>query len=322
MDTMRVIKSKIAVLSPIVPDNRGISAVLRHIEVAESHLSNGQSKQDRDLFTDVIYRCNHAFEGILKEAYALLAKQDPDRKTPHEIEEYLAGEKVFRDPVVALFTQYRRDWRNPSTHQYQLTYSEQEAFLALMSVSSFVCVLLDQMIEAAAYDRERASAPDLEIPESPTVEMELMDKVAQLLLPGFSRSLMSGDHPVQSSQEIHGMLSAYIGVIAPDIAIEEEPTLRDKYGAFRPDFLLTRKNEHAVIEVIAYRSIPPRIKDRRRQQMIRALDAAGAKSGIFYKVPLAKQWKTIRDLIVAEPIDGERYLIEVTPKPVPKPGDS
>jgi hypothetical protein len=35
----------------------------------------------------------HAFEGILKKASAVLGKQNPDRKTPHEIEAYLIKKK-------------------------------------------------------------------------------------------------------------------------------------------------------------------------------------------------------------------------------------
>ena len=81
MDTVKVIKQKIEILASIILDDTGISSVLRHVKVAESHFSNAQAKQDKDLFTDVVYRSNHAFEGILKEAYAVLAKQNPAPKS-------------------------------------------------------------------------------------------------------------------------------------------------------------------------------------------------------------------------------------------------
>lgn len=296
----------------------GISAVLRHIEVAESHFSNAQAKQDKDLFTDVVYRSNHAFEGILKEAYAVLAKQNPDRKTPHEIEEYLIQQRVFRDQVITLFTKYREDWRNPSTHQYQLTFTEQEAFLSLMSVSSFVCILLDQMIETAAFDKASALAKKFEISKKEaknSQKIALVDQVAQMLIPAFSRSLLHLKQSMQSSSEIHGMLHAFIISAAPDIQVEVEPSLKDKQGTFRPDFLLAREDDRVVIEIVAYRTVPPKIKERRREQLIRAMDASGAKSGIIFSAPVGKQWAEIHDVIISEPIGEDRMLVEVTYKP-------
>src|SRR5207253_11231210 len=106
---------------------------------------------DEHRYTDVIYRTNHAFEGILKEAYITLADKPADKLTPFEIEEYLLKSNALRGRVVDLLTNYRQNWRNPSTHDYQLFFSKQESFLAIVTVSAFASILLDQMLERIAY---------------------------------------------------------------------------------------------------------------------------------------------------------------------------
>jgi len=121
------------------------------IEVAHRHLARGQAQNDETAFTDAIYRTNQAFEGSIKEAYRVLASKEPANKTPFQIEQYLQKHGVLRERVLTQFTRYRTEWRNPSTHDYKLDFDEDEAFLAIVSVSAFVKVLVDQIIEALAY---------------------------------------------------------------------------------------------------------------------------------------------------------------------------
>jgi hypothetical protein len=106
----------------------GIMAVVRHIEMAERHFANALENSDGDLFTDVISRTNHAFEGILKESYKILAEKNPTKKRPFDIETYLADSNVFQPRVMELFMNYRTRWRNPSTHDHVITFIESEAF--------------------------------------------------------------------------------------------------------------------------------------------------------------------------------------------------
>src|SRR5689334_21146934 len=100
----------------------GLRAVLAHIETAFRHLSRGLNSDDDAAFTDAIYRTNQAFEGSVKEAYRVLAKQEPERKTPFEIEGYLETTDVFRSRVLEQLTTYRTRWRNPSAHDYKLDF--------------------------------------------------------------------------------------------------------------------------------------------------------------------------------------------------------
>ena len=126
--------------------------MISHIEVAERHWLRAKKEREDTLFTDVIYRTNHAFEGALKEAYFILNGKDAAKKTPNEIERFLLENKIFKERVMALFTNYRTEWRNTSTHDYKLFFTEQEAFLAIVSVSAFVHILLDQMAEKISFN--------------------------------------------------------------------------------------------------------------------------------------------------------------------------
>jgi hypothetical protein len=98
MDLVDTLKKKIEVLDDgdyIL----GLRAVLRHIETAFRHLSRGQEIDDETAFTDAIYRTNQAFEGSIKEAYRVLAGQDPQKKRPFDIENYLEQTGIFRSRV-------------------------------------------------------------------------------------------------------------------------------------------------------------------------------------------------------------------------------
>jgi hypothetical protein len=68
----------------------GLAAVIRHVERAEKYLIKGRNERDRDYFNDVIYRTNQAYEGILKEAYSLLAGKDGAKLKTVDLEKYFA----------------------------------------------------------------------------------------------------------------------------------------------------------------------------------------------------------------------------------------
>jgi hypothetical protein len=150
MDLLVLIRTKIDTL-PDGPHLNGLRSVLTHIEAAYKHLTRGQGG-DESAFTDAIYRTNQAFEGSIKEAYRVLANKTPEKMKPHEIEQYLEGNEVFRDRILAQFTNYRTVWRNPSTHNYNLDFDEDEAFLAAVSVSAFTKLLVDSIAERLSFE--------------------------------------------------------------------------------------------------------------------------------------------------------------------------
>jgi hypothetical protein len=150
MDLLEVIKKQLDHL-PQGPHSPGLGSVLRHIEVAYRHLSRGESQADDSAFTDAIYRTNQAFEGSIKEAYRVLAEKNPASTTPFQIEQYLEDRKVFPSRVLTQFTNYRTQWRNPSTHDYNLDFGATEAFLAIVSVSAFAKLLVDGTEQLYSY---------------------------------------------------------------------------------------------------------------------------------------------------------------------------
>ena len=154
MDLLQEIRKKVK-LDESLSTSEGIQAVITHIERAESFLTIGKRDDDINYFTDVIYRTNHAFEGILKEAYTIMTNKVGDRKTPADIEKYFASESVFQERILRMFQDYRQQWRNPSTHDYKLFFNEDEAFMAIVTVSAFDNILLNQLYEKISYNQEK-----------------------------------------------------------------------------------------------------------------------------------------------------------------------
>jgi len=101
VDLLKQINEKIS-STPDLSAATGLRSILTHIEIAERHHHRAKAERDEHLFTDVIYRANHAFEGILKEAYGMLAEKSGDLLSPNEIEEYLLTSKILRARVADL----------------------------------------------------------------------------------------------------------------------------------------------------------------------------------------------------------------------------
>lgn len=284
MDTLKVIQDKVEILSSTLA-GEGLSAVVRHLEIAESHYARAQENGDQDLFTDVIYRTNHAFEGILREAYTLLAEKNPRNKQTQQIEEYLIDKGIFKPRVTELFTQYRIQWRNPSTHEHKLFFSQQEAFLSILSVTSFVSILLDQMIEKAAYNEEKSLEATQPIDEDRLTrlqQMSLLDRVVEALR---TFNVQMGSRPSkltkQVEQQVTGRLHAYLDSI-PEITIDPEPLFTNKGVWHRPDFVIKQKDDSVILEVKGSRRRFRSIKKEAELQTLLLLEAAAISSGVVF----------------------------------------
>ncbi|OHD14503.1 MAG: hypothetical protein A2Y34_14540 [Spirochaetes bacterium GWC1_27_15] len=152
METLEIIKKQVKDILILDTTLTGLESVITHIERAESYLKNGNN--DGHLFNDVIYRTNHAFEGILKEAYKVFTKKKCYKKTPSEIEKFLLRNNILNSKVIESLKNYREEWRNPSTHDYNLFFSYNDAYFALISISAFVHILLNQIAEKIYCDRQ------------------------------------------------------------------------------------------------------------------------------------------------------------------------
>lgn len=289
----------------------GLKAVLLHIETAFRHLSRGQESDDDTAFTDAIYRTNQAFEGSIKEAYRVLAGQDPAKKRPYDIENYLEQNNIFRSRVLSQLTTYRTEWRNPSAHDYKLDFDESEALLAIVSVSAFACLLLDQIAERLAYTRSQAEAEaqkvELAANLAQTMNADLLVRVTDLLTQFCAIHLpsatASSGRPTES--QVIGALHGFLASAAPELTVQTEAFL-DANKPFRADLLVTRKEECVVIEL--KRRLVRQSYANAIAQIEQYLFIGGIKNGILLFLPDAPSNMERLDSTISS-IDGRLVIL-------------
>ncbi len=227
MNLFAILRSRIDSL-PEGDQSLGWMAVLRHLEIAFNHYSRGQRNDEDSAFTDVIYRTNQAFEGGIKEAYRVLAGQDPTHKRPFDIENYLDSNTVFRPRVLAHFTNYRKEWRNPSAHDHRLDFDESEAFLAIVSVSAFACLLIDEISEKIAFsasklltEKNKAALAE----QIPDKSDSLLELVADMML-AFAKE-HGPTAQIRSEAQLSGSLIGFFTTLVPSIKVIQEYQLVD-----------------------------------------------------------------------------------------------
>lgn len=288
MDLILTLRNKIEALEdgPYMP---GLRAVLVHIEKAHRHLARGQNEGDDTDFTDAIYRTNQAFEGSIKEAYRVLTGKDPAHKKPHEIEQYLEENKKFRDRVLKQLTTYRKEWRNPSAHDYQLDFDENEAFLAIVTVAAVSCLLLDQITEHLAFQKSQASAQASNVRGqlSPTTNLRLIEQAVSVIQQFSATSVpkQTGKVPFSETYVI-GALHGFFSTVAPALQIEIDKNPNEIVSvnapSLRADLFLSSHGQRVIIEVKRnIRSFDKDVID----QMQRYMQFFGTKEAILFIAP-------------------------------------
>lgn len=241
MDIIQILREKVEALGD-EENCSGLRAVILHIETAANHLARGKSQLDDTAYTDAVYRTNQAFEGSIKEAYRVIAGQDPSGQRPYDIENYFQDNAILRPRALSQFTQYRREWRNPSTHDHTLSFNNSEAFLAIVSVCAFANVLVDQIAEKIAYD-----ATQLAITNAPQIAHGAFDSIidkATFILQEFVKQLpILFDKEMPLSSELIGALHGFIEATSPEFIVEREVSTKDKFTFD----LVIREGEHAVV---------------------------------------------------------------------------
>lgn len=293
MDTLKYIKEQISKVLTINKELVGLEDVLTHIERAEHLLSLGRNKDDKHFYTDVIYRTNHAYEGILKEAYNVLADSAKEKITPNEIEKYLLGKEVLNERVVTLLENYRRDWRNTSTHDYRLFFNSGEAFLSILSVTSFIHLLLTQILDKLIFEYEKARiAPNKEVIISKFNDYSsllFVDKV-KLLLKSYDGNMHKSDDENRLSllteREFIQGISAHIQSIDSSLTVLTEPLIgNDKM--LRPDLMIRNSDgELIIVELKVYKRLrETTFGQNDKNQMISYLTKANVKIGFIFVFP-------------------------------------
>lgn len=262
--------------SPDGPHTHGLKAIVQHAQCAVRHLERGQRDRDESAFTDAIYRANQAFEGSLKEAYRVLADQNPERVSPFEIENYFTQETILRQRVLDQLSVYRKEWRNPSTHDYKLDFDEDEALLAIVTVCAFAIVLFDQIAERLSFVQAQSATVT---PAARDVTKPLLDTVANALVQ--FRAPGSGSAPHQKREvEVVGALAGYLSKLFPDSTVATDARLiRDR--AFEVDVVLKHRSEQILIEVKRAR---PGVMQRKNglNQVTHYMALGEAKQGILF----------------------------------------
>lgn len=317
MDILLKIREKV---DPFKKSNyyNGLNSVLVHIDRAEKYFECGTNKADEQYFNDVIYRSNQAFEGILKEAYKILAEQDINKLRPFDIENYFVDNDIFNERVKKLFSNYRTEWRNTSTHNYNLFFSEDEAFLALNSVASFIYVLLNQISEKISYIEETQLLEQInqEVVVDSMIECKtsfsdfLSDNLLKIPCISQHSIINCNTNLVMTESQFMGRLAAFIDSLNPDITIKREGLVISGHNKkFRPDFILEYNNEKVIMETKKYFT-----KERESasiEQLVTYLQAANVDTGILFM--FNNMSKSKKETITIE-MDGRVYkIIKITP---------
>jgi hypothetical protein len=248
MDIHEILDQKIKDL-PTGPHLDGLRAVKTHVDAAVRHLVRGQTEPDETLFTDVIFRCNQAFEGSIKEAYRVLAEKDPQRTTPAEIEKFLISGNLLRKKVLNQFTTYRTEWRNPSTHDYTLDFDEDEALLAIVSVTVFAIVLCDQIDGKLAFNAAAAGAAGvISGAEREGPLLDLVTSKALSFATEYTDSVGPTHSPAHDYYRLEGALAGYLSAelaAVPDLTVVQSKG----FAGREADIVIERGSTKVVVEL-------------------------------------------------------------------------
>ncbi|MDD4620235.1 MAG: hypothetical protein PHQ15_05355 [Methanosarcina sp.] len=288
MDLLKLINDKCSYFSD-TSAIQGLKSVILHIEMAERHFEIGKKEDDDRFFTDAIYRSNQAYEGSLKEAYQMLTGNKPNKMTPHEIEQSFQKDLIIKGRVLTLFENYRRDWRNTSTHDYTLCFSEQEAFLAIVNVCAFFNILLDQMIERKAYNQEKIKLSESgAITQKQVQHKSLIEQISSLLtdFPNYALNKTVSDSTLKYfHNEMIGMLAAYIDSSDPEIEVTTEYSITTEKRRLYADMLVRKGESSLLIEIKAATRNIADLLSAGQNQLSLYMDAADLKDGILYILP-------------------------------------
>lgn len=224
----------------------GLQAVETHITSAVRHHTRGKLESDYSLFTDVIHRCNRAFEGSLREDYKVLADKDPRNLNTSQIENYLTTTTTIRPRIIDGVTNYRKFWRNPSSHDHILDFDEDEALLAIVSVTAFAIVLCDQIERTVS--RKAASELAATLEAHSRNELSLLDAVADAIIsfPTLDeKEIYKNRWTPQDYTRLVGSLSGFIAFLLDGSTVSQDYLMSD--GSFPADIHVRGSDGKVVI---------------------------------------------------------------------------
>jgi len=209
-----------------------------------------------------------------------LAAKDPAGERPYDIENYLQQQNILRPRVLAQLTNYRREWRNPSTHDYRLDFDEDEALLAIVTVSAFAIVLIDQIAERISFEHAKAIAAAQ--PTSVSTSQPLLERISTLIeqfTVQFNQT--HADRTDIREVEIVGALAGFLASVAPELSTQIEGKLVPDRQE-RPDLLLASADERLILEVKRAGRFSPQMMQDSLLQVFNYMSVSGIPQAILF----------------------------------------
>ncbi|MBM7037136.1 HEPN domain-containing protein [Vibrio ulleungensis] len=270
---------------PLEYDRKGIEATISHIERAEKYWFMAREGFDVEMYTDVVYRTNQAFEGALKEAYFVLVENAPKKVSPFEIESYLVDNEILKPKLIEAVRNYRQEWRNTSAHDYKLFFSEHEALLAIANVSTFTVMLLEQIIVKVNenIEKQRVSQMVKSIRGSISnyEKLDFNKKVYSTLASSYSNFYEVKDK-LPMNQYV-GKLAGFVEAVIDEASVSTDVELVSGTGLFADLLISSSTNETVVIEV---KQMPKHqsLNLSHHNYVVKLLDRSGIKHGALMVV--------------------------------------
>jgi len=135
-----------------------------------------------------------------------------------------------------------------------LFFTEQEAFLAIVKVSAFVSILVDQIIQKISYEsaKRRAETRVERIRDSINNfdTLSSLDRLASILQK-YSMELQEDIDEIKNSFETQliGDLSGFLASIEPSIKLDYAPSSYKNLDGYRPDLILKLDEDKIVLEI-------------------------------------------------------------------------
>lgn len=327
MDLIASLRAQAAAL-PDGAYTAGIEAVLLHLDAAFRHRQRGVENDDETFFTDAIYRSNQAFEGSVKEAYRVLAGKDPSQKRPFDIENYLESNGVFTARVLKQFTNYRTEWRNPSTHDYKLRFDQSESLLAIVTVAAFASMLIDQISERLAFDASQREVRSNPKQADQTLE-PLKNKVVREKVSALIQEFCLNHYPgpiegkLVTERQLMGALHGFLVAMVPELTVDTDIRL-EGYRHPRPDWVIAAKSERIVVEIKLTRIREVMAHGNALSLVGTYMEATGIRSGILVYLPTASATLDAEEITFknAEHTMGGMITVLSPSRGIPNEGDS
>jgi hypothetical protein len=316
MDLLKLISDNSKGLSGSVFET-GLAAVIRHLQRAEVYLMRGRDQDDQDFFNDVIYRTNQAYEGILKEAYELFTSRVGTRLRTADLEQHFAKESILSARVSSAFQTYRQEWRNPSTHDHRLFFSEQDATLALSTISTFVYLLLDQMIEvrASQLQQERTERSSLKKDVPSRTGKSIAEVAASALMDHALSDALTGFSKETREIEIIGTVHGHLAAALPQIKVDHDPIIQTQTARLRPDLVLNDGQNTVVVEIKRLTGAPGEKLAQALVQLESYLAATQTHQAVLYLVPSEPQDAMMQLALTRQTSDGQAIMVYLITPP-------